>query len=235
MSKADLKLDWCSYEAAKYAVEHWHYSGSVTTGHKWVSIGVWENATYIGCLIFGDGPPQGAKQYGLKREEVCELARVALRDHRTPVTRIVRIALIFLKQRCPGIQLVISYADPEQQHVGIIYQAGNWLYVGPTKPCEHFVDNCGRRIHSKTLRTGHRGLATELKKTGRLVSVKTWKHKYLMPFDPVLQAQLEPLRKPYPKRVRSADSGTPDDQSGGDSAILIRTLSDHQARLERAE
>ena len=25
-SKPTLKLDWCSHEAAKYAVEHWHYS-----------------------------------------------------------------------------------------------------------------------------------------------------------------------------------------------------------------
>jgi hypothetical protein len=29
MSKAILKLDWCSHEAAKYACENWHYSKCV--------------------------------------------------------------------------------------------------------------------------------------------------------------------------------------------------------------
>jgi hypothetical protein len=31
-SKPVLKLDWCSHAAAKYAVEHWHYSGTNTGG-----------------------------------------------------------------------------------------------------------------------------------------------------------------------------------------------------------
>ena len=45
--KVELKLDWCSYEAAKYACEHWHYSKCMPVG-KTVKIGVWENKKYIG-------------------------------------------------------------------------------------------------------------------------------------------------------------------------------------------
>jgi hypothetical protein len=50
MSKAILKLDWCSHEAAKYACEHWHYSKCVPK-QKTVKIGVWENSVFIGCVI----------------------------------------------------------------------------------------------------------------------------------------------------------------------------------------
>ena len=44
--KPELKLDWCSYQAAKYAVEHWHYSRSMPAG-KAVRMGVWEEDEYI--------------------------------------------------------------------------------------------------------------------------------------------------------------------------------------------
>jgi hypothetical protein len=40
--KVDLKVDFCSYEAAKYAVEHWHYSKTMPAG-KTVKIGAWED------------------------------------------------------------------------------------------------------------------------------------------------------------------------------------------------
>ena len=40
-----LKLGWCSYAAAKYAVEHWHYSKVMPSG-KAVYIGVWEEAEF---------------------------------------------------------------------------------------------------------------------------------------------------------------------------------------------
>ena len=50
----NLHLDWCSYEAAKYAVEHWHYSHSLPIG-KLVKIGVWEDDQFIGAVVFGYG------------------------------------------------------------------------------------------------------------------------------------------------------------------------------------
>jgi hypothetical protein len=37
----DLKVDFCSHEAAKYACEHWHYSRCVPAS-KLIKIGVWE-------------------------------------------------------------------------------------------------------------------------------------------------------------------------------------------------
>jgi hypothetical protein len=50
------------------------------------------------------------------------------------------------------------------------------------------------------------------------------KHRYLMPLDDAMREQIEPLRQPYPKRVRSADSGTSGDQPEGGGATPTRTL-----------
>ncbi len=64
--------------------------------------------------------------------ECVELCRVALTKHQTPVSRIVSIAVKMLKRAMPGIRLVVSYADANYGHIGSIYQAAGWMYVGQT-------------------------------------------------------------------------------------------------------
>ena len=123
-----LKLDWCSHKAAKYAVEHWHYSQCMPVG-KLVKIGVWENNIFIGVVLFSRGANKNMlKPYGLRQIDGCELTRVALKEHISHVSRIISIALRLLKLKCKTMQLVVSYADTTQGHIGGIYQAGNWIY-----------------------------------------------------------------------------------------------------------
>jgi len=197
--KTDLRLDWCSYEAAKYAVEHWHYSRCMPVG-KLVKIGVWEAGQFIGCVLFGRGANNHIGQpYGLTQNECCELVRVALSEHVSPVTRIVACALRFLRSQSPGIRLVVSYADPEQGHVGSIYQAGNWLYVG-TSCAQADVMYKGVKMHKRTAVSKFGSAA------GMVSSAVFYKLKYLMPLDDAMRKQIEPLRQPYPKRP--PDRGT---------------------------
>lgn len=87
LSQVDLKLDWCSYKAAKYAVEHWHYSRSIPRS-KMVTIGIWENNYYKGVVIFSYGAtPQIGSPYNLTQYQIVELTRVALNTHKTPTSR----------------------------------------------------------------------------------------------------------------------------------------------------
>ena len=53
-SKPELLVDWCSAEAARYAVEHWHYSRRMPR-FKLSKLGVWENNAFVGVVIFGQG------------------------------------------------------------------------------------------------------------------------------------------------------------------------------------
>ena len=78
----ELVVDWCSYEAAKYAVMHWHYSKTMPT-HPIIKIGVWEDGEFVGCVLFSRGANNNlGRPYGLKITEVCELTRVALSQHK---------------------------------------------------------------------------------------------------------------------------------------------------------
>ena len=154
-----LWLDWCSYEAAKYAVEHWHYSGTMPKS-KLVHIGVWENGEFKGVVLFGVGANSDlGRPYGLAKTECCELVRVALREHDAMVSRIVAVAVAKLKRAQRGLRLIVSFADPEQGHLGIIYQAGNWVYTGRSTASDEYIIG-GKRWHGRSLRNGKPGHLT---------------------------------------------------------------------------
>jgi len=197
-------------------------------GGKRVQVGVWEGGVFVGAIIYGTGAcPQIANPFGVGRQEAAELVRVAMRSHSYEVSKCIAISLRLLRKLCPKLRVIVSYADPEQDHHGGIYQAGNWLYVGETKPIEWFVDTTtGKRIHTKTLKTGRRGLATKLKAQGKIESIYLTKLKYVMPLDAKMTQRLVKLKQPYPKRVRGDTSDTPADQAGEGGAVPTRTLSD---------
>ena len=208
-SRPELRIDWATHEAAKYACENWHYSGSIPKS-KLVKIGVWEDRKFIGVVIFGSGAsPQIGNPYKLRQTEVCELVRIALTKHISPVSKIAAIAMRFLKSNNQGLRLVISYADPLQGHHGGIYQAMNWVYSGKTVPCEWFrLKSTGKLVHSHSYRRGRRGRATIDKEKGIIESVKLTKHKYLMPLDTEMRKRILILSKPYPKRAEGETKDT---------------------------
>jgi len=205
MGKADLRIDWATHAAAKYAVENWHYSGCLPAG-KLVKVGAWESGKFIGVVLFGRGANHNmVKGYGLTQDQGCELVRIALTKHTSPVSRISALAIRFLKAQSPDLQLIVSYADPEQKHHGGIYQAGNWIYRGLSASAIK-VWYKGKWSHKKTVDDAgidQKGLAKK-KVAG--------KHTYLMPLDADMKARIMPLAKPYPKRVKQAMDGVQSSQ-----------------------
>jgi len=176
-----LRLDWCSHEAAKYAVEKWHYSRTMPVG-KMVKIGVWEDSKFIGAVVFA----QGNNQYQGR-----------------------------------------ALADPEQGHVGGIYQAAGWSYVGTGGSDEAFFLKSGKRVHSRNVsKSGmkeHFGSVTPSLRSADLVRVKLpKKFKYLLGLDAEMRKLIQSLAKPYPKRVRSETIDTPSvqDGEGGETPTL---------------
>jgi len=196
-SRPELHIAPCSYEAAKFAVEHWHYSGSMPAGKR-VAFGVWEGGDYKGVVLFGMGANRNiGSPYGVEADEVCELTRIALRQHEWPVTKMGAIALKMLHKSNPGLRLVVSYADPAQGHHGGIYQGMNWLFVGTSVGTAMIQMPSGEVVHRKTFRSrfGH----NKAKKMGCKWVQGPEKLKYLYPLDDDMREQIEPLAKPYPK------------------------------------
>lgn len=216
-SSKSARLDWCSYEAAKYACEKWHYSGTVPAG-KTVKIGVWEAGEFIGCVIYSMGANRNMpKEWGMKATEVCELSRIALSPHKTPVSRIVSISLKLFRKRNPETRIIISYADCDESHIGSIYAASNWVYIGRVeqgggtpKFCINGKVTHLRSVHAKYGKGSQRISWVRANLDPSAEPVYTLgKHKYVWPFDEEARRMALVKQKPYPKRAGSIDSDAP--------------------------
>lgn len=219
----NLRCDFCSYSAAKYAVFNWHYSKCMPAG-KTVRVGVWEDDRFIGVVIFSSGTsPTIGFQFNLNMEAVCELTRIALDLHFSPVTKILSIAVKLLRKIAPGLRLIVSYADMNEDHYGTIYQAASWVYMGEIKSLpKHKNIYTKKTLFHKTYYDGV--------KAGRyikqdFVSVpQKMKFKYILPLDRKMRKQIDHYMKPYPKRTGSIDSDMPKLHLGEGGAIPTPVL-----------
>lgn len=228
--KPKLRLDWASHKAAEYAVRRWHYSKCMPR-FKTVKVGVWEDGRFIGVVIFSAGANKHiGRPYGLGPFQACELTRVALADHETPVTRIISIAVKLLKRQSPRLRAIVSYADANEGHHGGIYQGGNWIYTGQCA-AERGVVLHGKLTHRRTINTNYESSDIEwLRKhvdpnARRIVGLP--KHKYVMPLDDEIRDRVIKLAKPYPKRDGSIDSDAPGIQPDQGGASPTPSLQNH--------
>lgn len=205
-----LRIAPCTREAAKHAVMSWHYSKSMPCG-KLAMFGVWEHDRFVGAVIYGRGANNKiACPFGMQQTEVVELVRVALNRHETPVSRIVSITLRMLKKVCPGLRVVVSYADTGQGHTGQIYKAGNWVYLGAVN-ASHIIMG-GKVVHRRTV-------SSKYGTTVGTTSIATKpKHKFAYPLDKQAGIILNRLR------VTSIGSDAPGDQPGEGGASPTVTL-----------
>ena len=227
----DLRLDYCSSKAAKHAVMRWHYSRAMPA-FKLVRIGVWESGRFVGAILYGVGANRHiARPFKLRDTQVCELVRVALAPgRRHPTSKCVAISLRMLKRQSPGLRLIVSYADAGQNHVGTIYQATNWIFLGAaTQP---YLKVKGKVEHPRTLydRYGRGGqslpwLRANVDPNAQRVKMPA-KLKYVMPLDQEMRERLEPLAQPYVKKssVGSIGSDAPGDQPGEGGAMPTPAL-----------
>jgi hypothetical protein len=223
----ELRLDWCDAKAARYACLRWHYAKRVPV-LKAVRIGVWEYGEFVGVIMFGLGAnPKLCRPYELTGTEVCELTRIALRRHRAPVSRMIAVAVRMLRQICPKLRLIVSFADTTHGHHGGIYQAAGWIYAGGTETHAYRVD--GKVVHPKTLhnRYGKGGqsipwLRSHVDPRAMLVSAG-FKHRYLLPLDLAMRQRTESLARPYPKRVKQATDAYPAPGGGAAPTHTLQT------------
>lgn len=205
LKNVNLKIDWASYQAAEYACKHWYYNPTIPRAGL-VKIGAWEDGKLVGVLIFSKGANNNlGKPYGLTHTECCELTRLAFTSHKSPMTRILRIAINnFLLKKCPNIRLIITYSDKEYHHGGI-YQAANWYFLGETGGDDDYIYR-GRRYHGRAFRStfGHIGKyrdEIEIVKSGS-------KYRYALPLDEEMKELIMSMAKSYPKRAIGVNGNT---------------------------
>jgi hypothetical protein len=138
-------------------LKKWHYSDYVNIQAKHTFClfknGKFDIPEMIGVCIYTRpaGPSAGQTYYPEAPDKVLELRRLCLIDE-TPKNAesfFVGRTLRWLRQNTAW-EFVISYADEEQGHKGIIYKASNFKSLGKTSPGKKLeVD--GKSFHIRTL------------------------------------------------------------------------------------
>jgi hypothetical protein len=138
-------------------LKKWHYSDYVNIQAKHTFClfknGKFDIPEMIGVCIYTRpaGPSAGQTYYPEAPDRVLELRRLCLIDE-TPKNAesfFVGRTLRWLRQNTAW-EFVISYADEEQGHKGVIYKASNFKSLGKTSPGKKLeVD--GKSFHIRTL------------------------------------------------------------------------------------
>ena len=213
-----MRLEIASHKAIKYACMNFHYAKAVPVNTFGYSVFNDKNE-WCGVILYGTGANNNlAMQYNLNQGNVLELVRVALNGKQESTSKSLAISLRLIKHKIPLCKLIISYADKDQNHNGIIYQATNWYYTGQSmlnkKDASYIID--GKRIHGKTIsdKCKRYGLSKNIENAKKVYKAKEvveyitkGKIKYIYPLDKSLTPLCKSLSKPYPKNAEIAHKG----------------------------
>ena len=198
-----VTLTLANYNVVKYACMNYHYAKRVPISA--VAFNVYEDGEWCGVIVYGYGAnPHIAAIYDKWPGQVLELVRVALNGKQKITSECVALSLKELKKYCPLVDLVVSYADVDQGHVGTIYQATNWIYVGLMNEGTRsdFIIK-GKSMHPRSV--GAKGwkvslewIRTNIDKNATQ-NIMKGKHKYIYPMNKKMRKKVKDLAQEYPK------------------------------------
>lgn len=199
-----MRISIATPKAIKYACLNFHYAKAVPANKYAFNIFNSKNE-WCGVIMYGYGAnSQIGSPFGLYQGEVLELVRVALNGKQETTSQALAMTLRELHKIAPQIKIIVSYADLDQSHAGIIYQATNWIYLGKYNEGSvgAFIIK-GKKTHTKTI--GDRYGTSSFEYIKKYVDknakkfITKGKHKYIFVFDKKLRKKWLKENKTYPK------------------------------------
>jgi len=139
-------------------IEQWHYSSSINGCITDYCYALYDGDEMKGAMFFGRMAMANQwKRFSDDKTKVIELRRLCCIDDTPKNTEsyFIGAALRMLRNEW-GKGIVVSYADKEYGHSGIIYKASNFKMVGEINGANIIMWN-GKRYHDKTIRTKYKG------------------------------------------------------------------------------
>lgn len=129
-----------------------HYTRSVPSGKSWYHV-------HDGAVVVFSIPPNMNVSQWLVGEAnaVLELSRLWAPDGHPPnlLTRAIAAAIAALRPSWGAqIKALISYADPNVGHLGGVYRAASWTYVGQCEDARNWRDAAGNIVPRRKFHSG---------------------------------------------------------------------------------
>lgn len=129
---------------------------------RWPSIsyafGLFNNDNLVGVVTYGT-PPSAPLKRGIAgdelKESILELNRLCLLNNKpNEASYLVSKSLRLL----PRNKIIISFADTQQNHKGIVYQASNFMYCGLSAKRTDWKVKGKEHLHGQTIADEFRGV-----------------------------------------------------------------------------
>lgn len=185
-------------------ITEFHYLHSMPAASR-RCYGVFHHSALVGAVVFTAGARRGHNILAAARPQVvATLARLWLTDElpKNAESRVIGAVLRDLRRETDW-KLLLSYADPAAGHVGTIYQAAGWLYLGHGGTEGYLELADGQVIHPRTAYKRYGSTAVgHLTRTGVPARRNRMpaKHRYAYLLDPAWRWRVRGAGLPYPKR-----------------------------------
>lgn len=195
-----MRISIATPKAIKYACTKFHYAKAVPAVQYGFNVFNDEDE-WCGVICYGGGANNNMpKAFGMCAGEVLELVRVALngKQGHGNTSKAVAMSLRYLHEVNPLVKLIVSYADHRQEHLGIIYQATNWIFLGisETSDTQYFFK--GKWTHERTINAQKN--KEQLKQT-LPKRENSNKFRYVFAFDKKIRKKYLKQALPYPKKI----------------------------------
>jgi len=202
-----MKITYANIDAVRYACLYFHYAKSTPVYNYAYNI-YNDNNEWCGCILFGLGScREMSNNLNCISGTLLELQRVALngRQGHNQTSKAVAMGMNQVKKDAVCLKCLFSFADTEQKHIGIVYQATNWIYLGIRKGDYVFIKE-GKKYHRRTINNRIKSAGMTNKEYRQIMgyceSAKVGdKHLYVYPYDKKIKKQLLKKRVQYPKRA----------------------------------
>ena len=147
-------------------VHKWHYSHDTNGVQHTQCFALFDDMKMIGAMIYAiPSMPATAARYNRDNPERCwELRRLCCIDDTPTNTESYFIGqtLRWIRQNT-DIEVIVSYADLEQGHEGVIYKASNFHYLGQSGGGRNLIVD-GKKFHARSLNQKEKPYGRDLKR-----------------------------------------------------------------------
>jgi len=151
-------VELCERKELTDFIEKWHYSKSINGVRSTYCFKLLDGDEMIGAAIFGGmGMANTWKKFGENESDIIELRRLCCIDEteKNAESFFIGKCIRWLRNNT-DIKVIVSYADPNYGHSGVIYKATNFEYHGVGAD-SRMIKHGDRYYHDKSIRTMYKG------------------------------------------------------------------------------
>lgn len=200
----DYTVELVDRQAVRDFIEQHHYSHNINGLMSSYCFAMYDQQQQmVGAMIYGKlGMANAWKKYGNSIDAVMELRRLVLVDDtpKNSESYFIGRTLRWLKANT-AVTTIVSYADPNYGHSGVIYRATNFEHAGMTAPGKVIIWN-GKKYHDKAIRTKYKGELKPFAKRLRQALEDGEAHYAKQLPKHIYVKNLRPGKGPKPKKIK---------------------------------